>query len=423
MNHQHTYKPRRLGAVLVALAAVSMLSSTTTAVAKKAVAKPKPKAKTTTKAPTTTAAPATTAAPTTVAPTTTVAAATLVEGCAKGWTDPVSISGTRQIARCDKGFPAPKPLKEKTKIKVSSAFRLEFNSPFLLADSLGEFAKENIEIEFVSLSLANSIPQLAEGRLDVGTGGFEVALFNAGAQNLPVRAVLGNYFPPKASNYKVPQTGLWCRRDSFANPPAPDFRNTEQMKWATSVGKGSVGIYYAAAELVRRFPDFKIKNVEIVVVPSGDAVTALRNKAIDCSILLDPFWLQVANDPQFVMVSTQTPGEPLGVYVYGKRMLENPEIGDAFARAFIRTVNTYYSGDYHEDPAVLAAIAKATNLQTASLKAVDSLSMDWELRAGTTSRVQQLFIDLGVITTYSTPVSEDKIVDRSFYERAVGKRK
>ena len=51
---------------------------------------------------------------------------------------------------------------------------------------------------------------------------------------------------------------------------------------------------------------------------------------------------------------------------------------------------------------------------------LDSLTMDWEMRKDTTTRVQQLFIDLGVITDFKTPVPEDKIVDRSYYQRVVG---
>jgi hypothetical protein len=56
-----------------------------------------------------------------------------------------------------------------------------------------------------------------------------------------------------------------------------------------------------------------------------------------------------------------------------------------------------------------------------ALTAVDSLVMDWEIRKDTTTRIQQLFIDLGVIVDWKTPVAEDKLVDRSFYMKAVGK--
>jgi hypothetical protein len=47
--------------------------------------------------------------------------------------------------------------------------------------------------------------------------------------------------------------------------------------------------------------------------------------------------------------------------------------------------------------------------------------MDWEIRKDTTTRMQKLFIELGVITEFKTPVAEDKIVDRDFYLKAVGR--
>ncbi len=39
---------------------------------------------------------------------------------------------------------------------------------------------------------------------------------------------------------------------------------------------------------------------------------------------------------------------------------------------------------------------------------VPSLVMDWEFREGTTERVQELFIELGVITEFTEPVAEDR---------------
>ena len=77
---------------------------------------------------------------------------------------------------------------------------------------------------------------------------------------------------------------------------------------------------------------------------------------------------------------------------YGKRLLQDrKDIGDAFARAYIRTVNTYYQGDYHKDPKVMAEIQKFTGQTDAvfgPLAALDSLTMDWEMRKDTTTRVR-----------------------------------
>jgi hypothetical protein len=73
------------------------------------------------------------------------------------------------------------------------------------------------------------------------------------------------------------------------------------------------------------------------------------------------------------------------------------------------------------EPMVLAEIAKVTNQpDTSTLTQIPSLAMDWEIRKDTTTRIQDLFIKLGVITDYTTPVPEDHIVDRSFYLKAVG---
>jgi len=237
-----------------------------------------------------------------------------------------------------------------------------------------------------------------------------------------VKAVLGNYFPPDAGDYSKPQTGLWCRRAAFTTPDAPKDSELESKKWGSGVGKGSAAMYYATAEIEERVPDFDITKVDIQQIPNADIVTALQNGAVDCGILLDPTWLQVADDPGYFLAATQTPGEPVGGIMYGKTLLQDkPEVGEAFARAIIRTINTYYSGDYHSDPMVMAEIAKVTNQpDTAALTKVPSLVMDWEIRKDTTTRIQDTFIKLGVITDFSTPVPEDQVVDRSYYLKAVG---
>jgi len=372
----------------------------------------------------------TTAAETTAAPEGTDAPAAteapaeggFVEGCGpQSVTDPSIIDPARQVARCEPGFPAPQPLAERQKITISSSFRLEFNSPLLLAISQGEFEKENIEVEFINLSYSDSVPQLASGDIDMAVGGIELALFNAGNLDLPVRVTLGNYYPPFAGNYDEPQTGLWCRRDAFSNPDDPDLLETANVKWSSSVGKGSVSVYYSIAEIERRTgQDLDISNTVIEAIPNADALTALQNNAVQCAVLLDPFWLDIADDPAYFQAASQTPGEPLGQYSFGKRLLENRELGVAVARAFIRSVNTYFQGDYHSDDAVMDLISTEIERPVDALRLVPSLVMDWEVREGTTERVQQLFIDSGTITDFTTPVPEEKLVDRSFYLEAVG---
>jgi len=343
-----------------------------------------------------------------------------VPGCENGRTDHTDLSVGRLPARCLAGTPAPQPLSRPVKLRVAIAFRGEYAAPVLLAQSLGEFEKENLSVEFVTLPNSDAIPQLSQGQLDASVGGYDLSLFNASRIGLTVRAVLGNYFPPSAGDYSVQQTGLWCRRDAFTTPESPDPAETQNLRWGSAVGKSSSGIYYAIAELKKRVPDFNGDALPVINIPSSEMTTGLKNGAIDCAVLIDPIWVEFAT-PQYVLMATQLPGEPLGAVLFGKSLLrDTPAVGDAFARAVIRTINTYLSGDYHQDPSVMAAIATAINQPVKLLERTSSLMMDWEIRQDTTTRMQQEFIDLDVITAYENPVPEEKLIDRSFYENATG---
>ena len=97
----------------------------------------------------------------------------------------------------------------------------------------------------------------------------------------------------------------------------------------------------------------------------------------------------------------------------------------AFHRAVIRTINTYLTGDYHQDADVVAAIAEAISQEADVIAATPSLLFDWEIREGTTDRIQDVFIGFAeadqVVVEYDTAYPEDQVVDRSIYLEAIGR--
>lgn len=345
-------------------------------------------------------------------------AAKAVEGCgARAVTDPADISKDRKPARCEPGAPAPKPLPQRTTVTVSSSFRLEFIAPLLVGDALGEFEKENIDVEIVPLRFSDAIPQLANGQVDVAVGGIEGAFFNAVNQGLPVKMVLGNYFPPDAGDRTIDQTGMWCRSDIFKKADKPKPSELRGKRLGSAVGNASTAMYYVQAFLGKKV---KVSEMQVQTIPSTDMVQAMRNNALDCAILLDPLWLGVADDPAFTLVATQTPGEPLGGYFFGKSLLQDKrDVGLAFVRAMIRTINTYLTGDYHQDAKVMDALSKAINQPVANIQRTPPLQFDWEIREGSGERIQEVFMDLGVLT-YPKVIKDKKLFDRSFYLEAVG---
>lgn len=347
--------------------------------------------------------------------------AVIVEGCQGAWTELADLSPGRSVARCQPGAPAAVPLEPPAAIVVALPARLEFAAPVLLADALGEFAEENLSVRFVDLPASDTMQQLADGQVDAALSAFEVGFFDAAHAGAGVEAVMGNYFPPEAGNYDVPQTGLWCRRSAFSDPANPDPAESQDLRWAMATDKASVSFYYSIAELRKRVPDIDAGRIQAVVVPPPEIPAALRSDAADCGVLLDPLWIDIA-DEDYVQIATQTPGEPLGFVQFGRNLLqERPGVGDAFVRAVIRTINTYLSGNYREDDSVMAALSEAIGQPVSSIARTPALVFDWELRSGTAVRIQDVFIDVGAITAFDQPIAEGDLIDRSFSDRAVGR--
>lgn len=124
---------------------------------------------------------------------------------------------------------------------------------------------------------------------------------------------------------------------------------------------------------------------------------------------------------QYAFLGGQPQGEPLGGALYGPNLLQkDPDAGVAFLRAYIRTVNTYFAGDYKADRAFVAELAGLLKVDPKILASVPPLRMDWEIRKGTTDRLQKTYRDAGV--TKGAPLPEAKLVDRDLYAEAVGHR-
>ena len=347
------------------------------------------------------------------------AAAGEVEGCGPESVTPIDdISADREPARCDAGAPAPQPLAEKYTVRFSTAFKAEFVAPILLGISEGEFEKENIDVDVQELGFSDSVPLMASGDVDIAVGGTEAALFNAINSGIDIKWALANFSPPSAGDVSIPQTGLWVRRDAFTDPDKPDLAELKGKTLASAVGNGSSIAYPIEAGLEEA--GLTLNDVTVQQIPSTDMVQALENNAVQAAWLLDPYWIAASQNPDFVLVATQPPAEPIGGLYFGPEFLkDHRDAALAFVRAYVRTVNTYLSGDYQTDADIMAALSTATDTPVENLDATPALTFDWEIRGGTTDRMQAVFIKLGSVG-YTEPIPEDQVVDRSLYLEAVG---
>ncbi|MER6817100.1 hypothetical protein ABT299_48255 [Spirillospora sp. NPDC000708] len=336
---------------------------------------------------------------------------TPVAGCdAAAWSDPADLAPDRAPARCKPGAPAPRPLAKKTRITISaSTGSAEFVAPLRLGIAKGEFAKENLEVEFKQLGVADSIPLLAKGDLDAMWSAPEAAFFNGLQQRFELRWVLGNY-----SSSPQSKSGLWARAPKGAAPAAVRLGDA---RVGTLIGKGSVITYPMSQVLGRHGTSLKKVRFTSLTGPA-DTVTALKNGGVDAAWMVDPVWKEVDGRPGFQFLGGQPLGEPLGGLIYGPGMLrKNADAGVAFVRALIRIVNTYFTGDYKKNAAFVGELASSLGLKPEALTAVPAPVWDWEIRKGTTDRLQKAYVEGGAL---GKTVPESEAVDRTFYEEAVG---
>ncbi|SDK91439.1 ABC transporter substrate-binding protein [Streptomyces indicus] len=334
-----------------------------------------------------------------------------VEGCGAGsWTDPADLSPDRKPARCDKGAPAPQPLKKTRKLTVATGtLSAEYVAPLHMAVQKGEFKKEGLDVELKVLPTPDALPLLAKGDIDAQWAAPEAAVMNGINGGFDIKWVASNYGPDPKS-----KSGLWVRLKKGETAEKVPMAG---RKLGTMIGKGSVIAYPMSKALTQHGGG--LDKVEFLQLGSADVLTALQNGGVDSAWLLDPVWRKIDGDGKFAFLGGQPVGEPLGGLLFGPNLLaKDRDAGVAFLRAYTRTVNTYFAGDYKSDPAFVSELAQVMKIDESILKETPSLRMDWEIRKGTTDRLQDAYEEAGVAEGDRVP--EDKAVDRSFYAEAVG---
>ncbi|WP_406219911.1 ABC transporter substrate-binding protein [Streptomyces decoyicus] len=336
-----------------------------------------------------------------------------VQGCGKAsWTDPADLAPGRTPARCDQGAPAPRPLAGRRTLTVATGtLNAEYVAPLRLALARGEFRKEGLDVRLKVLPTPEALPLLAKGDLDALWAAPEAAVVNGINGGFDIRWVAGNFSPAPRS-----KSGLWVR---LKNGESASSVSLKGSRMGTMIGKGSVITYPMAASFARHGAD--LRSVAFQQLGSADVLTALTGGGVDSAWLLDPVWRRVDGDRKYTFLGGQPQGEPLGGALYGPNLLQrDPDAGVAFLRAYIRTVNTYFAGDYKADRSFVTGLADLLDLDRTILTSVPSLRMDWEIRKGTADRLQKAYRDAGV--TRGAPLPERRLVDRSLYAEAVGHR-
>jgi NitT/TauT family transport system substrate-binding protein len=212
-------------------------------------------------------------------------------------------------------------------------------APFHIAQAKGYFQAEGLDVQFVKFaSAAFMIAPLGAGQLDAGGGAPTAGLYNAVARGIDVRAVadLGTDPPGYGFQKLVVRTALVT---------SGRFKTIKDLKGLTiAVAAQGATAYVAIGSLLNK-AGLKRDDVKLTYLAYSDQVAALKNGAIDASLMPEPnatltvatgVAKQIEGDDAFY------PNQQVACLIYGHSFLkEHRDVGVRFMRAFLRGVRYY----------------------------------------------------------------------------------
>jgi NitT/TauT family transport system substrate-binding protein len=212
-------------------------------------------------------------------------------------------------------------------------------APFHIAQNKGYFQAEGLDVHFVPfVSAAFMIAPLGAGQLDAGGGAPTAGLYNAVARGIDVRAVadLGSDPPGYGFQKLIVRTALI---------ESGRFKSVKDLKGMTiAVAAQGATAYVAIGHLLSQ-GGLKREDVKLTYLGYTDQVAALRNGAIDASLMPEPnatlavatgIAKQIEGDDAFY------PNQQVATLIYGHSFLrDHRDIGVRFMRAYLRGVRYY----------------------------------------------------------------------------------
>lgn len=292
----------------------------------------------------------------------------------------------------------PRPLASPETLVVSTAGDFEVFSALYAADILGEFEKENLAIEYVTLPSPEALPALALGQVDVSAVGVSSNFFNAVAEGAPIKMV----FPGPSSSEG---DGLWVRTAWLeAESTASDITVANSQGGATL---GAVPILDWASE---RGLDSSMVTFERL--PIGELAGALDMGLVDAAWLNSPAHLPFLQDGSAQLVAEYSDGQTAVAYAFGSRLLvEQPEVGLAFVRALLRAQMNWLAPGYKAKEDVVEALAERLGESVEELRQTGELEFLTEFDTSLFDRGQERWLAVGDILAFDSPLAPELYID------------
>lgn len=310
--------------------------------------------------------------------------------------------------------PAPRPLAERTSVTIVPAVAIENFAPAYLAETFGEYEKENLDVEITNLPPNEGYLLLEQGKVHLQVGGINSGFLNLVASGGDLRWV-GGVFQQSDEN----REGLYVRNEVFEPDGSVDPQRFSSMRMAIgAAGVTSPSVLPAYNWVVEEGGDFAA--VEQLNLGGSEIMIALEQGSIDAGYVLTPFWTEIEASGCCRLV-TPVPALAASTYTMSKSFIDDePEVAEAILRALSRTAATYLQGNYYDDPEVMAALVETMGIPAESFTASPPLVFPpgLDLDVALAEQMQEIWQELGVLS-YSELLPIDEVTDLAVRDRAI----
>lgn len=228
----------------------------------------------------------------------------------------------------------------KTPEKVTvGTFGVLGDSAIYIGKERGYFKEQGIDLQITKIngSISDLVAGLATGKLDVGNGSVNAALYNAFGNNIHLKIVADNATVQPGHS----SAALVVRKELANTVKTP--ADLKGHKIAVLTVKGSSALIYMDKILAPA--GLTVKDVNLVAMPFPDMLTALANGAVDLAILVEPFLTlgQARNIfTTFKDLGEVYPNQEANVEIYTSDFSSRKDLANRFTIARLKGARDYY---------------------------------------------------------------------------------
>jgi NitT/TauT family transport system substrate-binding protein len=292
-------------------------------------------------------------------------------------------------------------------------------APILVPMEQGTFAARGLNVSVQPVSdTAQAMTSVVGGQLEIGIVTMGSAALNAFNRGTDLKIIAAGAGDPPGHGANVPLIVRSQLADSGAVNSVADLKG---RKVAIN-GRGVIIEYLLAKALA--IGDLKPSDVDVVVLPFPEMVTALSTGALDAGMVIQPLASQaIAKGIGKMLNDEYNPNSQNTVVLANSRFLDqHRDALTTFLEVYLRSVRSLSNGQLKRDDQALAVLQKHTNTPPDVLKLAPDpyWPPDGRPNLASLQDQQKFFMDSGSLD-YNQPVDFSRLADYGPLDQALNK--